>query len=317
MQAERLLSGWATTPLTKDLSYTPNASAPQRERELAHNGRMIRRALVAVTHLAVLAVVLVALVAWWWLRDSAVDEPTAEVASAQADGADAPGGAPASKRDSPSTSADGPPPAGATAANDGAAAPVALPLLDESDAFVRAWLQTNAPLVWTAWRVREDLVRLAAVLLDYAARGQVPRRSLSFVAVSRFEAREEGARNFIHPRSYARYDALVETTLALPAEDAAALFTLLEPLLAEAVRELDASAPAPRVLLQRAVDHVLATPLLTEPVALTRPAVYYAFADPTLEALAPLQKQLLRTGAANVASVQAYARRLRGALNSR
>ena len=269
---------------------------------------MVRRAIVVVTHLAVLAVVLVALVAWWWLRDDA-DESAAEAASAQVDAAET-DDAPASGPDDPAT------PDGPTAAT-GGDDPVLLPPLDDSDAFVRAWLSVNAPLVWTTWRAREGLVRLAAVLLDYAARGQVPRRSLSFITVGQFEAREEGERMFIHPRAYARYDAVVGTALALPAEDAAALFMLLEPLLAEAGRELDASAPAPRVLLQRAVDHVLATPVLTEPVAVTRPGVYYQFADPTLEALAPLQKQLLRTGPANVERVQEYANRLRAALMTR
>lgn len=268
---------------------------------------MVRRAIVVVTHLAVLAVVLVALVAWWWLREGDADESGAE-APAQVDAAETED-APASGQDDPS---DGPT-AGATGGDD----PVILPPLDESDDFVRAWLVANAPLVWTTWRVREDLVRFAAVLLDYAARGQVPRRSLSFITVGQFEAREEGEQMFIHPRAYARYDAVVGTALALPAEDAAALFMLLEPLLAEAVRELDASAPAPSVLLQRAVNHVLATPVHTEPVAVTRPGVYYEFADPTLEALAPLQKQLLRTGPANVEKVQEYANRLRAALTTR
>lgn len=269
---------------------------------------MVRRAIIAVTHLAVLAVVLVALVAWWWLRDDA-DESSAE-APAQVDAAET-DDAPASGQDDPATSPDDP------TATTGGDDPVLLPPLDESDAFVRAWLAANAPLVWTTWRAREGLVRLAAVLLDYAARGQVPGRSLSFITVGQFEAREEGERMFIHPRAYARYDGVVGTALALPAEDAAALFMLLEPLLAEAVRELDASAPAPSVLLQRAVDHVLATPVHTEPVAVTRPGVYYQFADPTLEALAPLQKQLLRTGPANVERVQAYANRLRAALTTR
>ena len=270
---------------------------------------MVRRAIVVVTHLAVLAVVLVALVAWWWLREGDADESSAE-APAQVDAAETEA-APASGQDDPATSPDGP--TAATGGDD----PVLLPPLDESDAFVRAWLAANAPLVWTTWRAREGLVRLAAVLLDYAARGQVPRRSLSFITVGQFEAREEGEQMFIHPRAYARYDAVVGTALALPAEDAATLFMLLEPLLAEAVRELDASAPAPSILLQRAVDHVLATPVHTEPVAVTRPGVYYQFADPTLEALAPLQKQLLRTGPANVEKVQEYANRLRAALTTR
>ena len=277
---------------------------------MAHNGRMARRGKIAISHVVVLAV-LVALGAWWWLRDD--DERADEAASGAV--AEPAGEAASSEQDDPSKPSGGPP----TGAIDEGVVDdsVVLPPLDESDDFVRAWLEANAPLVWTTWRMREGLVRLAAVLLDYAARGQVPRRSLSFITVGPFEAREEGDDIFIHPRSYARYDAVVETALALPAEDAATLFALLEPLLAEALRELDASTPAPRILLERAVDHVLATPVLTDPVALTRAAVYYEYADPTLEALSPLQKQLLRTGAANVGKTQEYAKRLRAALTPR
>lgn len=282
---------------------------------------MNRRGKVVVAHVAVLAVLLVAFGAWWWWREGAAagraGDPGTDAASAQAGAPaeDAPERAAAVEQDDPSTTpGDGP---GATDADGGEEGAVVLPALDESDGFVRAWLEVRAAQVWTAWRVREDLVRLAAVLLEYAARGQVPRRSLSFITVGRFEVREEGERIFIQPRSYARYDAVVETALALPAEDAAALFALLEPLLAAAVRELDASAPSPRALLERAVDHVLATPVLIDPVALSRQAVRYEFADPALEALAPLQKQLLRTGPANVGKAQQYARRLRAALTPR
>ena len=285
---------------------------------------MNRRGKVVVAHVAVLVVLLVAFGMWWWLRgdDAAggAGDPAADAASAQAGAPaeDAPEGAAAVETDDPSTTPHDAP--GATDADGGEDGAVVLPVLDESDGFVRAWLEVRAPEVWMAWRVREDLVRLAAVLLEYAARGQVPRRSLSFITVGRFEVREEseeGERIFIRPRSYARYDAVVEMALALPAEDAAALFALLEPLLGAAVRELDASAPAPRALLERAVDHVLATPVLIDPVALSRQAVRYEFADPALEALAPLQKQLLRTGPANVGKAQQYARRLRAALTPR
>ena len=275
---------------------------------MAHNGRMARRGKIAISHVVVLTV-LVALGAWWWLRDDGAERAEEAAPSPAAEAA--------ASEEAPSKPSADPPPVGAIDADGGGDDAVVLPPLDESDAFVRAWLEANAPAVWTTWRMREDLVRLAAVILDYVARGQVPRRSLSFIKVGRFEVREEGDDIFIHQRSYARYDAVVETALALPAEDAATLFALLEPLLAEALRELDASAPAPRILLERAVDHVLATPVLTEPVALTRATVYYEYADPTLEALSPLQKQLLRTGAANVGKTQEYAKHLRAALTPR
>lgn len=278
---------------------------------------MTRGWKVVVAHIAVAAVLLGALGVWWWLRDGGdsapADATAADAGAAVAGNAQeesAPGG-----RDGSSTAAGQTRNEGDTGAGGNDADP--LPLLEESDGFVRTWLVARAPLAWMEWRVRDDLVRLAAVVLEYGARGQVPRRSLSFVTVEPFEVREEAEGLFIPPQSYARYDAVVEAALALPAEDAAALFTLLEPLLAEAIRELGVLDSSPRDMLERAIDHVLATPIVTGPVALTRPKVYYEFADPTLEALAPLQKQLLRTGPANLGKVRDHAKRLRAALTPR
>jgi hypothetical protein len=47
-----------------------------------------------------------------------------------------------------------------------------------------------------------------------------------------------------------------------------------------------------------------AVPVLTEPVELVRPKVFYEYADPKLERLAPLQKQVLRMGPDNVRRLQ-------------
>lgn len=269
-----------------------------------------------VAHAAVVVALIGALAAWWWLREPDEAAPGDETAAPAAQE-----GAPAAEPETSDAAAPEPAVPGRSDQTPSATASeapgAALPPLDESDVFVRAWLLERAPSVWVAWRKRDDLLRLAAVVLEYAARGQVPRRSLAFVAVGRFEVREEGDRVFIAPRSHARYDAIVDRALRLPARDAAALFAHVEPLLEAALGELGAPAPSARAMLRRAVDHVLATPVPTEPLALTRPKVYYEFADPALEALPPLQKQLLRTGPDNLRKVRAYAKRLREALNAR
>lgn len=274
---------------------------------------MTRGRKVVVAHLAVAVVLLGGLGVWWWLRDGGASAPAADAADAQADVV----GRTPSEQGGSSTSTEQPQDAGAGDAAGGGDDADPLPVLDESDAFVRAWLVARAPVAWVEWRLRDDLVRLAAVVLEYAARGQIPRRLLSFVKVAPFEAAEEDGRIFIPAQSHARYDVIVDTALALPAEDAAALFALLEPLLAEAIRELGVLDASPRDMLERAIDHVLATPVVAAPLALTRPGVYYEFADPTLEALAPLQKQMLRAGAGNLRKMHNYAKRLREALTPR
>lgn len=276
---------------------------------------MKRGAKLAIAH-GVVGVVVLAVVVALWLRDG--DEAR-----------DAPEPVLVEPVDTDPTSAAPPARAGASAPGESAAppgvveeagevaAPPPLPPLDESDSLVRSWLAERVPSAWDAWLINADLVRLAAVALEYAARGLVPRRSLSFIAVARFTVREEAAGVFIHADSFVRYDPIVDLALAVPAQDAATLFALIEPLLAEAVAELGVREPSPRDLLERAMDQVLATPVLAEPVALARPGVYYEFADPRLEARSDLQKQLLRMGAANVGRVRGYAERLRAALAAR
>jgi len=63
-----------------------------------------------------------------------------------------------------------------------------------------------------------------------------------------------------------------------------------------------------------AIDVILATPIVVEPIKLTRDSVVYKFADPALESLLPLQKQLLRTGPENTKRIQQQATALREAL---
>lgn len=62
------------------------------------------------------------------------------------------------------------------------------------------------------------------------------------------------------------------------------------------------------------IDHLLATPTPSAPVALAQPHVLYEFADPTLQALSAGQKMLLRVGPANEATVKAKLRAIRAAL---
>jgi hypothetical protein len=51
---------------------------------------------------------------------------------------------------------------------------------------------------------------------------------------------------------------------------------------------------------------VLATPDLEGDIEVVQPKVYYQFADPNLESLKPLQKQLLRMGPQNLARIKGY-----------
>jgi hypothetical protein len=59
------------------------------------------------------------------------------------------------------------------------------------------------------------------------------------------------------------------------------------------------------------IDHLLSTPDVTGPIALTQPKVLYEFADPQLQELSAGQKILVRMGPDNEARVKAKLREIR------
>ena len=61
---------------------------------------------------------------------------------------------------------------------------------------------------------------------------------------------------------------------------------------------------------------LLAVPVLPEDTALEPHATILRYADPSVEALTPAQKQFLRTGPRNVRLVQAKLRELQAALGA-
>lgn len=190
---------------------------------------------------------------------------------------------------------------------------VVLPPLADSDPFVRERLEPLA--LPEPWLDQGDYVRRLAVLAENASRGEVPRRQLGFLAPTgpfRVIEREDGV--YIDPASYRRYDAHVASLVSVPPETAARLIGTLQPLIEAALTEIGVTAP-PGQVLSAAIAEVLAVPELDGDVALAQPTVMYTYADPALEALSPVQKQVLRMGPDNVRRIKAYARELAAALD--
>lgn len=186
-----------------------------------------------------------------------------------------------------------------------AAAPqIALPDLDASDAFLREQLAgVDLP---ESWLDREDLVRRLAVVIENAGRGEYPRRQLGFLApAGKFRAVERDGRLFVDPGNYRRFDAHLDLLEGVDPQTAADLISLIEPLVATALGELGSNASTIGQI-EAAIAEVLAVPEIGDDVELVQPAVLYEFADPTLEALSPLQKQVLRMGPENAARLKRY-----------
>ncbi len=192
--------------------------------------------------------------------------------------------------------------------------PLVLPPLNESDAFVEEALTQFA--LPPAWLDRDDLLRRLAVVVDNAAQGEYPRRQLGFLApAGKFRIAEKAEGIFADPQNFQRFDTYLDVLEGIDAGKLAVLLGQFEPLVTEALAELGNRKDSERQLLS-AIDQILALPYVPASVELVQPKVFYEYADPRLEALSPLQKQVLRFGPANVERLKQYLRLLASELSA-
>jgi hypothetical protein len=197
--------------------------------------------------------------------------------------------------------------------------PPPLPALTDSDDLMRARMSAAgvgaelAPLAQ-----QQNLVQQGTALIDGLSRGVVLRKLLPLdPPAEAFTAIEEGSQMYMNPASYQRYDGYAEAIASLDTATLVDSFHTLRPLYEEAYGQLGLNPDDFDNALIRALDRVLATPEIEEPIALTRKSVMYKYADPQLEQLTPMQKQLLRMGPDNVRRIKEQARALREALLNR
>jgi len=92
------------------------------------------------------------------------------------------------------------------------------------------------------------------------------------------------------------------------------MFHFIRPLLESAFAEMGYRPRQMDGIILQAIDNILDTPIIVERIELTQDSVTYKFADKELEALLPLQKQLLRTGPESTQRIQQQALALKEAL---
>ena len=212
------------------------------------------------------------------------------------------------------------PGAGTTAPTSAPSPAVPLPTLDESDPLARSLAATlSSHPEFTRWLARNGLVRTLAAVVTNVADGESPRPHLEFLAPAvRFRARSGGVRRPLvaDPAGFKGYDATGDAVASVDAAAAASAYRAIEPLLDAAHRELGHPEGRFRDSLDRAMAALLAVPVLPEDTVLEPHATVLRYADPSVEALTPAQKQLLRTGPRNVRLVQAKLRELQAALGA-
>jgi len=112
-------------------------------------------------------------------------------------------------------------------------------------------------------------------------------------------------------RNGMRYAALMAIVGGLDMHAVNGLYRKYYPLFQRAYEDLGYPKGYFNDRLVEVIDHLLAAPHPTGPLALVRPKVFWEFADPALEARSSGQKLMLRIGATNQAIVERQLRELR------
>jgi hypothetical protein len=197
-----------------------------------------------------------------------------------------------------------------------APAPEPLPTLDQSDGPLLGALSTlagEAPVDRLV--VPEGLVRKVVVTIDNLPNTEVAERLRPLrPAPGKFAVTGTEDAPTLDPANYNRYKPVVDVIRSLDDEQLVALYVRYYPLFQEAYENLGHPPEYFNDRLIEVIDHLLATPEVRDPIALTQPNVLYEFADPKLEALSAGQKVLIRMGPTNATVVREKLRVLRAKL---
>lgn len=245
---------------------------------------------------------------WWWMYGRDADDmgpPGADMTvpgvSTEEDVLAEPEGEPAIAHPMPEPEPGGP----------------ALPELENSDGEAMNELRAlfgAEPI--ESFLVPREIVRRFVLAVDSLDREPLPmwlrpvRRTPGTFGVA-----GEGESLHIDAANAARYEPLVRMIERVDMQKLAAVYRRYYPLFQDAYDRL--GNPRARYFNDRLIviiDHLLATPVVAEPIPLVRPKVVYLFADPELEERSSGQKAMLRMGRENAAKLQARLREFRSAI---
>lgn len=186
-----------------------------------------------------------------------------------------------------------------------------LPELNASDPALRDSLTSLFGRALEQILVPENIARNIVVTVD-----NLPRKKLNMqrapVKTTPGEFAARGMDEFtLSPDNFSRYTPIVKLMQSADAKQLADLYRRYYPLFQQAYVDLGYPDGYFNDRLVEVIDHLLETPDVKGPIALTRPGVFYEFADPSLEARSAGQKILLRIGSENAATVKEKLRELR------
>jgi hypothetical protein len=185
-----------------------------------------------------------------------------------------------------------------------------LPRLEESDDAVRDAVG-DIPLgtAGQQYLIPGNIIERSASVVYLMAQGDVPYKLLP---VSRpkaaFPISDDGTRVVTDPAGFERYDALSQWLRSLDLEALLASTEWFIPLFREAWSYYGEDPAAFDMAVVMTLDLIITTPEVDLSEArLIRKEAVWIFEDPAIEALAPIQKQVLRMGPDNAEIVKAKA----------
>ncbi|MEP5568575.1 MAG: DUF3014 domain-containing protein [Halioglobus sp.] len=188
--------------------------------------------------------------------------------------------------------------------------------LEDSDPLVRdALADSFTDSVFEQALRQDDLLERGTAFIDAAGNGSILSKVFPFPAIEgKYSVVEVAGKPVADPASYQRYNAYAASIGSLNPDTLASVFHQFRPQLEQAYASLGYEAEDMDNSLIRALDEVIAAPLLEEPAALKLDITTYTYEDESLENLSPIAKQLMRMGPENQAIIQAQAKALRAAL---
>ena len=191
-----------------------------------------------------------------------------------------------------------------------------LPSLAESDEPLREELTaaTGFPLLETALAA-DNLAERGVAVVDAVSLGGIRHKLLPLPPPEgKFPVRKVDSQAVMDEAGYRRYDPYAEAIAEVDALELVAAFNRYRPLLEEAYSMLGYEAEDFDNAVIRALDKIIAAPVIEQPLEVRKVEAVYKYENPALEKLPPLHKQLLRAGPENTRRIQQKARELRAAL---
>ncbi len=186
-----------------------------------------------------------------------------------------------------------------------------LPSLNDSDAFVLEGLRAlNNGAALIRVLADEQLVRSIVVLVDNIGRGSYPQTGLPYKGMQQEMPVSNIDENLfvMDASAHARFDQIIDTFVAVDADQAVMLYRTLQPLFQQAYAEIGYRNVDFTDTLRSAINIVLRAPNVEGPYQLVKPSVMYLYADANIENMAQVQKQLIRIGPENTQKLKAKLR---------